>query len=53
MVDKLFLETQASLWPTTGVQGFFSISFFNVEDKSTVVDGGPYLFYSIGLFLRH
>ena len=36
-----------------GSKGFFSISFLNVEDRSTVLDGGPYLFYSTGLFFRH
>ena len=35
-----------------GSKGFFTISFLNMEHRNIILDGGPYLFYSVGLFLR-
>ena len=35
-----------------GSKGFFTISFISLEDRNWVFDGGPYFYYSIGLFLR-
>ena len=35
-----------------GSKGFFTIVFFNTEDRNRVMDGGPYFFYSEGPFLR-
>jgi hypothetical protein len=35
-----------------GSKGFFTIIFYNLEDRNRVFDGGPYFFNSAGLFLR-
>ena len=35
-----------------GSKGFFTIIFFNQEDRDRILEGGPYLFFSIGLYLR-
>ena len=35
-----------------GSKGFFTIYFINLEDRNKVLDGGLYLFYSVGLFIR-
>ena len=34
-----------------GVKGFFTIIFYNVEDKHWVFEGGPYFYNSTGLYL--
>jgi len=36
-----------------GAKGFFTVIFFNVEDRNRVFEGGPYFFNSAGLFLRY
>jgi len=36
-----------------GSKGFFTIIFFNVEDRNRVFEGGPYFFNSAGLYLRY
>jgi hypothetical protein len=35
-----------------GSKGFFTIIFYNLEDRNRIFDGGPYFFNSAGLFLR-
>jgi len=35
-----------------GSKGFFTIIFFNMEDRNRVFEGGPYFFNSAGLYLR-
>ena len=30
---------------------FFTIIFFNQEDHDHILEGGPYLFFSVGLYL--
>jgi len=35
-----------------GAKGFFTIIFFNLEDRTRVFKNGPYFFNSAGLFLR-
>lgn len=35
-----------------GAKGFFTIVFFNLEDRTRVFENGPYFFNSAGLFLR-
>ena len=35
-----------------GAKGFFTIIFFNEEDKTKIFENGPYFFNSVGLFLR-
>ena len=35
-----------------GSKGVFTVSFLNLEDRNKVLDEGPYLFYSVELFLR-
>ena len=35
-----------------GSKGFFTIIFFNQEDRDRVMEGGPDFFFSAGLFLR-
>ena len=35
-----------------GLKGFFTASFISQEDWSLIIDGGPYFYYSAGLFLR-
>ena len=35
-----------------GSKGFFTIIFFNQEDRDRILEGGPYVFFSTGLFLR-
>jgi len=35
-----------------GAKGFFTIVFFNLEDRTRIFEGGPYFFNSAGLFLR-
>ena len=35
-----------------GSKGFFTIIFFNQEDRDRIMEGGPYFFFSAGLFLR-
>ena len=32
-------------------KGFFTIIFLNQEDKDRILEGGPYLFFSIGLYI--
>ena len=34
-----------------GSKGFFTIIFFNQEDRDIIMEGGPYFFFSTGLFL--
>ena len=34
-----------------GSKGFFTIIFYNVEDKHRVFEGGSYFFNSVGLYL--
>ena len=34
-----------------GSKGLFTNSFLNLEDRNKILDGGPYFFYSSGLFL--
>ena len=34
-----------------GSKGFFTIIFFNQEDKDRILEGGPYFFFSAGLYL--
>ena len=35
-----------------GAKGLFTIISFNQEDQDRVLEGGPYFFFSAGLFLR-
>ena len=35
-----------------GLKGFFTIYFISQEDWNRIIDGGPYFYYSVGLFLR-
>ena len=35
-----------------GSKRFFTIIFFNQEDGDQILEGGPYFFFSIGLYLR-
>ena len=35
-----------------GSKGFFTIIFFNQEDRDKILEGGPYFFFSTGLYLR-
>ena len=35
-----------------GSKGFFTIIFFNQEDHDHILEGGPYFFFSVGLYLR-
>ena len=35
-----------------GSKGFFTIIFFNQEDRDRILEGGPYFFFSMGLYLR-
>jgi len=35
-----------------GAKGFFTVIFFNLEDRTRIFEGGPYFFNSAGLFLR-
>ena len=35
-----------------GSKGFFIVSFISLEDRNHIIDGGPYFYYSVGLFLR-
>ena len=35
-----------------GAKGFFTIVFFNLEDRTRIFEGGPYFFNSAGLYLR-
>ena len=35
-----------------GSKGFFTIIFFNQEDRDRILEGGPYFFFSAGIFLR-
>ena len=35
-----------------GSKGFFTIIFFNQEDRDRVMEGGPYFFFSVGLYLH-
>ena len=35
-----------------GAKGFFTIIFFNEEDRTKIFENGPYFFNSAGLFLR-
>lgn len=32
--------------------GFFTIIFFNMEDRDQVLEGSPYFFFLVGLYLR-
>ena len=34
-----------------GSKGFFTIIFFNQEDRDQILEGGPYFFFSAGLYL--
>ena len=35
-----------------GSKGFFTVIFFNLEDRDQIFVGGPYLFYFVGLLLK-
>ena len=35
-----------------GEMGFFTVVFFNLEDRNKIFEGGPYFFNSVGLFLK-
>ena len=35
-----------------GAKGFFTVVFFNPEDRVRIFDNGPYFFHSAGLYLR-
>ena len=35
-----------------GAKGFFTIIFFNEEDRTRIFENGPYFFNFAGLFLR-
>ena len=35
-----------------GSKGFFKISFINLDDRNHILNGGPYFYYSAGLFLH-
>ena len=35
-----------------GAKGFFTIIFFNEEDRTKIFENGPYFFNLVGLFLR-
>ena len=35
-----------------GAKGFFTIILFNQEDRDRILEGGPYFFFSTGLYLR-
>ena len=35
-----------------GAKGFFTIIFFNEEDRTRIFENGPYLYNSVGIFLR-
>ena len=35
-----------------GSKGFFTIIFFNQEDRDRILEGGPYFFFYAGLYLR-
>jgi len=35
-----------------GAKGFFTVIFFNIEDRVRIFDNGPYFFHSAGLYLR-
>ena len=35
-----------------GSKGFFTIIFFTQEDQDRILEGGPYLFFWVGLYLR-
>ena len=34
-----------------GAKGFFTVVFYNVEDKNKIFEGGPYFYNSVGLYL--
>ena len=34
-----------------GAKGFFTVVFYNVEDKNRIFEGGPYFYNSTGLYL--
>jgi hypothetical protein len=36
-----------------GSKGFFTVIFYNLEDRERVLDGCPYFFNSVGLLLRY
>jgi hypothetical protein len=33
-------------------KGFFTVIFYNLEDKDHIFEGGPYFYNSVGLYLR-
>jgi hypothetical protein len=33
-------------------KGFFTVIFYNLEDKDMIFEGGPYFYYLVGLYLR-
>jgi hypothetical protein len=33
-------------------KGFFTVIFYNLEDKDQIFEGGPYFYKSVGLYLR-
>ena len=35
-----------------GAKGFFTVIFFNEEDRNRILESGPYFYNSAGLFLR-
>lgn len=35
-----------------GAKGFFTILFFNIEERDRILEGGPYFMFSAGLYLR-
>ena len=35
-----------------GSKGFFTIIFFNQKDRDRIMEGGPYFFFSTGLYLH-
>ena len=34
-----------------GAKGFFTVVFYNIEDKNRIFEGGPYFFNSTGMYL--
>ena len=58
-IEKMLVGWINSTWKPQGhydlhlgAKGFFTIIFFNEEDRTKIFENGPYFFNSAGLFLR-
>ena len=56
--EKDLIKWISSVWNPKGhydlqlvSKGFFTIIFFNQEDRDRILEGGPYFFFSAGLYL--